>query len=108
MDRMEKQLEWVAKGQCKINNVDTNLFFPKRGSTLQVEEAKAVCAKCVVADECLDYALVNYIKYGIWGGTSERQRRALRRTRNVPPPMYYDPVFDNWVLSDNRRYIKVD
>jgi WhiB family redox-sensing transcriptional regulator len=40
-----------------------------------------VCRGCVVRNECLEYALVNGEKFGIWGGLSERERRRLRRAR---------------------------
>jgi WhiB family redox-sensing transcriptional regulator len=55
------------------------LFFPERGASTR--EAKAVCAGCPVRVECLDYALGNSIKYGIWGGLSEHQRRERRTGR---------------------------
>ena len=55
------------------------LEFPKRGASTR--EAKSVCAGCEVKDDCLEYALVNGEKFGIWGGLSERERRRLRRQR---------------------------
>jgi WhiB family redox-sensing transcriptional regulator len=64
-------------GSCR--GLDPDLFFPDRGST--VVPAKAVCTDCIVRDECLDYALDNNERFGVWGGTSERERRRLRRTR---------------------------
>ncbi|MCB1258049.1 MAG: WhiB family transcriptional regulator [Microthrixaceae bacterium] len=60
--------------------VDPDLFFPERGAS--TAEAKAVCEGCVVKDLCLESALANGEKFGIWGGTSERERRALRRERS--------------------------
>ena len=59
--------------------MDPDLFFPERGASTR--EAKAVCRACVVQNECLEYALVNGEKFGIWGGLSERERRRLRRQR---------------------------
>ena len=56
-----------------------DLFFPERGASTR--EAKSVCAGCEVKDDCLEYALVNGEKFGIWGGLSERERRRLRRQR---------------------------
>jgi WhiB family redox-sensing transcriptional regulator len=59
------------------------LFFPERGAS--TTEAKAVCAGCPVTEDCLWFALgatddrVPVQKFGIWGGTSERERRRLRR-----------------------------
>jgi WhiB family transcriptional regulator, redox-sensing transcriptional regulator len=61
--------------------IDPDMFFPERGASLR--EAKAVCAGCVVRQECLEYALANAEKCGVWGGMSERQRRHLRQARRV-------------------------
>ena len=59
--------------------VDPDLFFPERGASTR--EAKEVCRGCVVREDCLEYALANGEKFGIWGGLSERERRRLRRAR---------------------------
>ncbi len=55
------------------------VFFPERGASTR--EAKALCKVCEVKPACLNYALVAKEKHGIWGGTSERQRRRLRRQK---------------------------
>jgi WhiB family redox-sensing transcriptional regulator len=68
---------WQNYANCL--GVDPDLFFPERGAS--TKEAKAVCRACVVREECLEYALVNGEKFGIWGGLSERERRRLRRAR---------------------------
>ena len=62
---------WWDEANCL--GVDPDLFFPERGASTR--EAKAVCRGCVVSDECLEYALQNSEKFGIWGGMSERERR---------------------------------
>jgi WhiB family redox-sensing transcriptional regulator len=59
--------------------VDPELFFPDRGASTR--EAKAVCRGCVVREDCLEHALANAERFGIWGGKSERERRLLRRNR---------------------------
>ena len=68
---------WAADASCRHS--DPDLFFPERGHSTR--EAKLVCAGCPVRVECLDYALDNSIKYGIWGGLSEHQRRPRRAGR---------------------------
>lgn len=65
--------------QAACRGLDTNLFFPTRGE--DTAAAKAVCKRCAVKVECADWALANSEKFGIWGGTSERDRRSARRTR---------------------------
>ena len=64
-------------GSCR--GMDPEVFFPDRGESLA--PAKAICADCIVRDECLEYALDNRERFGVWGGTSERERRRLRRAR---------------------------
>lgn len=64
-------------GSCR--GMDPGVFFPDRGESLS--PAKSVCAECIVRDECLEYALDNRERFGVWGGTSERERRRLRRAR---------------------------
>ena len=71
--------EWKAAGNCV--RVDPDLFFPERGESTR--EAKAVCRGCVVREACLEYALANGEKFGIWGGLSERERRRIRRARHM-------------------------
>jgi WhiB family redox-sensing transcriptional regulator len=72
--------DWRESAACRT--VDPDLFFPI-GSTgpalAQIEEAKAVCRRCPVREECLHRALDTGQTIGVWGGTSETERRALRR-----------------------------
>jgi len=68
---------WQEYANCL--GVDPDLFFPERGASTR--EAKEVCRGCVVRGDCLEYALRNSEKFGIWGGMSERERRRIRRQR---------------------------
>ncbi len=68
---------WQTAANCL--GVDPDLFFPERGAS--TKEAKSVCQGCVVREDCLEYALANGEKFGIWGGLSERERRRIRRQR---------------------------
>ena len=70
---------WQDEANC--HGVDPDLFFPERGASTR--EAKEVCRGCVVRLDCLEFALVNGEKFGIWGGLSERERRRLRRQRAI-------------------------
>jgi len=69
---------WMAEGNCAEQS--PSLFFPSDG--VGVEVAKKVCADCPVKQVCLEYALENRIDHGVWGGTSERERRRILRSRN--------------------------
>jgi len=68
---------WRDRAACI--GADPDLFFPQRGES--AEPAREICARCPVREACLDYALRNAITHGIWGGVSERERRALRSRR---------------------------
>jgi WhiB family redox-sensing transcriptional regulator len=68
---------WQDRANCL--GVDPDLFFPERGASTR--EAKEVCRGCVAREECLEFALQNGEKFGIWGGLSERERRRVRRQR---------------------------
>lgn len=67
--------DWQDAAECQ--NHDPDLFFPERGSP--GDSAKRVCVTCTVRLECLEYALANGERYGIWGGLTERERTRLRR-----------------------------
>nr|WP_324613310.1 WhiB family transcriptional regulator [Mycobacteroides chelonae] len=66
---------WQERGLCK--EVDPEIFFPEKGGSTR--EAKAVCQRCPVRDACLEEALAQDERFGIWGGLSERERRHLKR-----------------------------
>ena len=76
-DDLSLERSWQDSANCL--GVDPDLFFPERGASTR--EAKEVCKGCIVRGECLEYALANGEKFGIWGGLSERERRRLRRQR---------------------------
>ena len=65
---------WYDEAECK--GLDPSLFYPDRGDS--TAEAKAVCAMCPVQVQCAEHALATMEKNGVWGGTSERQRKAMR------------------------------
>jgi WhiB family redox-sensing transcriptional regulator len=68
---------WMLEGHCR--GADTRAFFPSNG--LGVEAAQRICEGCPVRIECLEYALLNRIDQGVWGGASERERRRILRQR---------------------------
>jgi WhiB family redox-sensing transcriptional regulator len=72
-------LAWRAHARCK--GVSTSVFFPARGDGFSLRVARQLCQCCPVQAECRAYALSTHVRYGVWGGTSERQRVRLRRGR---------------------------
>lgn len=82
---------WVEHGACR--GLDPLLFHPERGESTR--DAKAVCATCEVRVECLTWALATDQKHGIFGGTSERERRRIRRRLAAGQPVpQLDPDHD--------------
>jgi WhiB family transcriptional regulator, redox-sensing transcriptional regulator len=74
---------WLDLAACR--EVDPEIFFPisTTGAAIgQVREAQAICARCPVTAECLDWAQRMGPDYGVWGGTIPDERRALRRTHD--------------------------
>lgn len=67
--------QWQERGLCA--QTDPEAFFPEKGGSTR--EAKRICQGCEVRDRCLEYALANDERFGIWGGLSERERRRLKR-----------------------------
>ena len=70
-----EELPWADRARCLEAEPDT--FFPEKGGSTR--EAKRICATCTVRQECLEYALANDERFGIWGGLSERERRRVKR-----------------------------
>ncbi|MER7110562.1 WhiB family transcriptional regulator [Streptomyces sp. NPDC000229] len=72
--------DWRLQAVCR--DEDPDLFFPI-GNTgpavLQAEEAKSVCRRCPVREPCLEWALESGQEAGVWGATTEDERRALKR-----------------------------
>ena len=76
--RIDGPLAWQQHALCA--QTDPEAFFPEKGGSTR--EAKAVCQACQVREDCLEYALANDERFGIWGGMSERERRRLRDPRH--------------------------
>ena len=73
---------WRDRAACKGS--DPELFHPMQGEVKAARQAKEVCDRCDVRQECLDYAVENNEQHGIWGGTSVRQRERLRKAMHLP------------------------
>ncbi|MEU0950303.1 WhiB family transcriptional regulator [Streptomyces canus] len=73
-------MDWRHNAVCK--DEDPELFFPIGNtgpSLLQIEEAKAVCRRCPVMEQCLQWAFESGQDSGVWGGLSEDERRSMKR-----------------------------
>lgn len=73
--------DWVADAVCATT--DPELFFPDKGQP--ADKAKEICATCPVIEVCKSYAVnAPVVLQGVWGGTTERERRELRKARGLP------------------------
>jgi len=75
--------DWKEFANCR--GLDYNIFFPSEDGSVVTKEvennAKAVCWRCSVRDECLEYAITTGQEDGIWGGMTYKERRSERRRR---------------------------
>ncbi len=72
--------DWRVGAACR--DTDPDLFFPvgTTGPAIeQIASAKAVCGECDAQTDCLEFALATNQDSGVWGGTSEEERRKLRK-----------------------------
>lgn len=67
--------EWMDRALCA--QVDYEMFFPEKGGS--TADAKRLCGTCDVREDCLRYAIDHHERFGIWGGKSERERRAIAK-----------------------------
>lgn len=66
---------WQERALCA--QTDPEAFFPEKGGSTR--DAKRVCLSCEVRAECLEYAMEQDERFGIWGGLSERERRRMKK-----------------------------
>jgi WhiB family redox-sensing transcriptional regulator len=80
MTALDNRAGWWSRAAC--STADPELFFPISSAGLairQMARAKAICARCEIQQECLDYALDAGPIQGVWGGMTERERRVLKQ-----------------------------
>ena len=83
--RMAKRADWMEQAACRGH--DSNFWHPPKGTNADTYKAKAICAGCPVREVCLQWALENGERQGIWGGVSiDRYARKLRRDGRPPAP----------------------
>lgn len=112
--------DWWHRAACR--DEDPELFYPVGTSgpaLLQIAEAKTVCRRCPVSVECLNWALASGQDAGVWGGMSEDERRALKRSTNgddakrprgqrSDPPEGVDPLTVEHLMAGHRDLAATD
>lgn len=69
--------KWMDQGLC--GQTDPEAWFPEKGGSTR--DAKRMCARCPVIDECLAYALQQGERHGVWGGKTDVERRNILRAK---------------------------
>ncbi|VEI12903.1 Transcription factor WhiB [Trueperella bialowiezensis] len=72
-------LGWMEHALCA--QTDPDIFYPEKGGS--TAPATSICKNCAVRAECLEYAVSNDIRHGIWGGTSDNDRKRMARERKA-------------------------
>jgi len=105
---MTVRVNWQSVAACR--DADPDLFFPggTAGPALrQSDEAKRICRACPAQARCLAWALDRGVGSGVWGGTTEDERRAIRRPAEKNRPSgrtTATPVNDQ--ARDNKAYVR--
>jgi hypothetical protein len=81
-NKLLERPQWMVQAIC-LDHPQRDVFFSERGGGSEVNDAKDICAQCPVWHSCLDYALKNHEKYGVWGGLSVTERRLVRNLNQV-------------------------
>lgn len=92
--------DWEKLGLCR--GKDNEIFFPDDATPMtskKVKSAKAMCKACQVSAECLFFAISNDERFGIWGGFSPRERRAI--TRHYRKQFNFETAFTLVNANDN-------
>jgi len=66
-------MNWKMEAACL--DADPEMFFPEDGYSIR--EARAICARCPVQEQCLEYAMKHSMEFGVWGGLSVKERARL-------------------------------
>lgn len=74
----------LLDGREHCRGADLAMFFPRSGSLEAARDAKRICAGCPLRKPCLAYALHHQLA-GIWGGTTQRERRRMQKARGITP-----------------------
>jgi len=79
MSELSSRSSWWGLASCQ--GVNPDLFFP--ASEQDATPALEICASCPVREVCLEHALTSEEREGIWGATTPRQRREMRRSKSA-------------------------
>jgi WhiB family redox-sensing transcriptional regulator len=96
---------WWDLAACQ--SADPQLFFPvitAGAGQARVRRAKAICDRCAIRDQCLDYAIASGQPHGIWGGTTEAERRVIAARRKLASQLSSTAVPPRAELASSGRH----
>lgn len=79
----------ILENAACADTPDPDVFFPDKGESY--EKARRICGSCPERLPCLEYALIERLRHGMWGGLTETERMRLALDRGLPPPRYDSP-----------------
>ncbi len=94
--RQDPDSRWMADALCAQTGGDWWFVPDTRDHVEEIRNAKQTCQLCHVTTHCLEYALLNDERFGIWGGLTALERQRLRKDMNLPPP----PPPEDWHGTD--------
>jgi Transcription factor WhiB. len=97
---------WGDSAACREVG-DPDLFFPRASATLQLQQAKTVCGPCPVRTECLQDALDQHVDYGVRGGLSEEERRAITGMPILAAPRAESPKRALAIAAAPEEYLRL-
>jgi WhiB family transcriptional regulator, redox-sensing transcriptional regulator len=96
--------EWMDKAACVDVDIHHDAWHPNTANYLaDTYEALRLCNDCPVVDECLNYALDENLEYGIYGGMTQEERRAMRKRRQRAGKLQVRKVDGAWTVSDGKH-----
>lgn len=93
VDGIPEHPEWHMQAACRQDGIDPEWFWAADNSRIphsnydRIARAKEVCARCPVQGLCLEAGVRNNEQFGIWGGTTPAERRAIKRRRRFRPDL---------------------
>lgn len=98
----KRRPNWQSFGACR--NTDVEKYIPKKESSKDTKRYdKTVCKGCIVKDDCLNYALANRIRLGLWGGTTPEERKKQRMYTRYKGEREYECTLDYYLFPSKRR-----
>jgi len=95
---------WRDQALCA--DMDTDIWFEGLSSHGRVDKLRAICAQCPVSAQCLEFAVANFIPWGVWAGTTPRERLNIRKSGNRLGSPTRRPLYGCGTSAAYHRHIR--